>query len=153
MLQALRGFRGLPHRCELVAEAHGVRWINDSKATNVGAALAAIQGLGAERSLVVIAGGRDKGADFRALREALRRHCRLLLLIGEAAASIEAALRGSCECRQVGSLERAVDEAAREAAPGDAVLLAPACASFDQFGDYIERGERFATLVRQALRP
>jgi UDP-N-acetylmuramoylalanine--D-glutamate ligase len=101
--------------------------------------------------LIVIAGGRDKGADFRSLRPALARSCELLLLIGEAAPLMAAALGDCCECREVGTLEAAVDAAAQRAAPGNVVLLAPACASFDQFSSYNQRGERFAALVRQQV--
>ena len=117
MLEALRGFRGLPHRCEVVASAGGVDWINDSKATNVGAALAAIEGLGATRRLVLIAGGRDKAADFSQLREAVARHCDRVLLIGEAAGKLATALAGCCPIEEVGDLASAVERAAEHRAP------------------------------------
>lgn len=149
MLAALRDFRGLPHRCVTVAEAAGVRWVDDSKATNVGAALAAINGLGERGRLIVIAGGRDKGGDFAPLRPALSRACDLLLLIGEAAPRIAAAVGDACACEQVETLAAAVRAAAARATAGTTVLLAPACASFDQFRDYRDRGEQFAALVRR----
>ena len=151
MLDALRAFRGLPHRCELVLEREGVRWVDDSKATNVGAALAAIEGLGAERRLLLIAGGRDKGADFRALRPALARCCDAALLIGEAAPALAEAIGDACEVVQAETLDAAVAIAARRARAGTSVLLAPACASFDQFADYRARGEAFALAVRREV--
>ncbi|MFT7286367.1 MAG: UDP-N-acetylmuramoylalanine--D-glutamate ligase [Halieaceae bacterium] len=149
MLPVLRSFQGLPHRCELVAESAGVRWINDSKATNVGAALAAVRGLGEQRRLLLIAGGRDKGADFSELRRALATHCEHVLLIGEAAADMAEALAGACDIRVPGTLEAAVAEAAALARSGQTVLLSPACASFDQFDGYADRGRVFAELVLQ----
>lgn len=151
MLAALRAFRGLPHRCELVLEHDGVRWIDDSKATNVGAALAALAGLGAEGRLVLIAGGRDKGADFRELRNAVAAHCDQVLLIGEAAEALAAALDGCCPLECVGDLGTAVERAAALARPGHTVLLSPACASFDQFANYEARGRAFAAAVRQVV--
>lgn len=148
MLAGLRAFRGLPHRCELVLERDGVRWINDSKATNVGAALAALEGLGREGRLILVAGGRDKGADFRELRNAVRAHCDRVLLIGEAAEAMAVALGdcGSVEC--VVDLSSAVERAAQLAQPGHTVLLSPACASFDQFANYEARGRAFAAAVQ-----
>jgi UDP-N-acetylmuramoylalanine--D-glutamate ligase len=148
MLEALRTFRGLPHRCELVASADGVDWINDSKATNVGAALAAIEGLGSERRLVLIAGGRDKGADFMQLRPAVEKACDRVLLIGEAGGTMAQALEGACAIEVVGDLDAAVVRAAGLVTRGQAVLLSPACASFDQFEDFEHRGEVFRACVR-----
>jgi UDP-N-acetylmuramoylalanine--D-glutamate ligase len=152
MLGALREFSGLPHRCQLVAERDGVRWVNDSKATNVGAALAAIEGLGAASRLLLIAGGRDKGSDFRGLAQAAARHVDCALLIGETSGAIAGALAaGSCDVVECGTLAAAVAEAARRAVPGQTVLLSPACASFDQFADYRDRGDSFARLVNEVL--
>jgi UDP-N-acetylmuramoylalanine--D-glutamate ligase len=151
MVETLREFPGLPHRCQPVAEHGGVRWIDDSKATNVGAALAAIRGLGGEidgeKKLILIAGGRDKGSDFGQLTAAVRDNVRCALLIGEAAGAIAEALSGACEVQEVGTLDAAVAEAARRATAGTTVLLSPACASFDQFDDYRHRGREFARLV------
>jgi UDP-N-acetylmuramoylalanine--D-glutamate ligase len=149
VVAALREFRGLPHRCELVAEIDGVRYIDDSKGTNPGATEAAVDGLGAGRNLLLIAGGQGKGADFRSLRRAVGAHCRQVLLIGEDAPQLEAALADVTDCRRLPDLESAVAEAAAAAASGDCVLLSPACASFDMFSGFVERGERFARLVRQ----
>ncbi|EED33851.1 UDP-N-acetylmuramoylalanine--D-glutamate ligase [gamma proteobacterium NOR5-3] len=153
MLSVLRSFKGLEHRCELVLEREGVRWINDSKATNVGAALAAINGLGAEHRLILIAGGRDKGADFRSLAPAVAAHCEVVLLIGEAADGIATALGASCDTVIAETLEHAVELAAARARSGDIVLLSPACASFDQFASYTHRGERFKQLVLAQVEP
>lgn len=147
MLEALRSFSGLPHRCEVVLEHGGVRWVNDSKATNVGAALAAIEGLGADSRLLLIAGGRDKEADFRPLRAAVEAHCDSVFLIGEAAQKIADTLHGASEIHRSGSLEAAVADAHGAARSGHTVLLSPACASFDQFSSYEERGEAFRRLV------
>lgn len=151
MLDALRGFRGLPHRCERVLDSGDVSWVNDSKATNVGATLAAIEGLGVDSRLLLIAGGRDKGADFRGLRAALTRYCECVLLIGEAAPVMAEAFGDACEVVQAGSLDVAVVEAARRAKPSQTVLLSPACASFDQFADYRARGEAFVRAVREQV--
>jgi UDP-N-acetylmuramoylalanine--D-glutamate ligase len=152
MQRALREFHGLPHRCELVAEYAGVRFINDSKGTNPGATLAALAGLGGERDIVLIAGGEGKGADFSVLRPAVEAHCKGLVLIGAAAPALRQALAGVVECHGADSLEQAVELAAELAGqPGDTVLLSPACASFDMFSGFAERGERFAAAVRARL--
>lgn len=151
MLQVLRSFPGLPHRCELVGTHEQVRWVNDSKATNVGASIAALNGLGAEASLILIAGGRDKGADFRGLRSAVSASCTAVFLIGEAASDIADALGDAAKTQIVGSLDKAVKLAAAEAVAGQIVLFSPACASFDQFANYTARGDAFRTLVREEL--
>lgn len=145
MLAALRDFRGLPHRSEPVAERGGVLWVNDSKATNVGAAVAAIEGM--ERPLVLLAGGDGKGQDFTALAAALRQRGRAAVLFGRDAPRLEAALAQSCPVTVVADLPAAVAAAAGLAVPGDAVLLAPACASLDQFRDYRARGDAFRAAV------
>jgi len=145
-LSALAGFRALPHRCELVAERGGVRWVNDSKATNPSATVPALAL--ATGPLLWIAGGKDKGLDYFALAEAPLRGVRRLLLIGAAAPRIAEALAGRVEIESVGTLEAAVARAAALARPGDMVLLSPACSSFDQFRNFEHRGERFRELVR-----
>ncbi|MFM1885350.1 MAG: UDP-N-acetylmuramoyl-L-alanyl-D-glutamate synthetase [Pseudomonadota bacterium] len=150
MLEALRSYRGLPHRVECVAERNGVRYIDDSKGTNVGATLAAVAGL--EAPLRLILGGDGKGQDFSPLRAACAGKVRQALLIGRDAAAIGAALHGSCETLHCGSLEEAVRQAAAVAEPGEVVLLSPACASLDMFRDYKHRGEVFAAAAR-ALAP
>ena len=143
--RALIDFEGLPHRCRTIATLRGVRWIDDSKATNVGAAarsLAAVPG-----PLVWIAGGRHKGGELDALADAARGRVRRALLIGEAAHRFERDLADAVACEVVGDLETAVARAAAIAHAGDAVLLAPACASFDQFRSFEDRGETFTRLV------
>ena len=141
----LASFRGLPHRLELVAERGGVQWYDDSKGTNVGATIAALQGLG--RKAVLILGGEGKGQDFAPLREAVTRFGAGVLLIGKDAPLIEKALQG-LRTERCASLEAAVQRAAAIAKPGEAVLLSPACASFDMFRDYKHRGDVFAAAVR-----
>lgn len=146
MLAELREFTGLRHRAQFVAEIGGVRYIDDSKGTNVGATLAAVAGL--PGTLVLIAGGDGKGQDFTPLAAALRGRVRLAVLIGRDAAAIEAALGDACPVRRCRTLEEAVQVAAGAAEPGDIVLLSPACASLDMFRDYTHRGETFAAAVR-----
>jgi len=149
MLQTLRTFAGLPHRCQWVGERAGVSYYDDSKATNVGAALAAIGGLGADidGKLVLIAGGDGKGADFSALREPIARYCREVILLGRDAGRLVSVLQDAVALKQVQGLEEAVQRAAECALPGDAVLLSPACASLDMFMNFEERGRLFAAAV------
>jgi UDP-N-acetylmuramoylalanine--D-glutamate ligase len=144
----LQAFPGLEHALEVVRERRGVRYINDSKGTNVDAVLKALEGI--EQPIWLIAGGRDKGGDFARLRELIRQRVKGLVLIGEAAGRIEAAMGDFGRCRPAATLRDAVELAAREAQPGDVVLLSPACASFDMFVDYQDRGRQFKGLV-QAL--
>jgi UDP-N-acetylmuramoylalanine--D-glutamate ligase len=147
MLEELREFTGLRHRAQFVAEIRGVRYIDDSKGTNVGATLAAVAGL--PGTLVLIAGGDGKGQDFRPLATALRGRVRVAVLIGRDAAAIEAALGDACPVRRRATLEDAVQAASEVAEAGDTVLLSPACASLDMFRDYTHRGEVFAAAVRR----
>ncbi len=150
MLSSLRTFGGLEHRCQWVREHDGVSYYNDSKATNVGAALAAIEGLGADISgkLVLIAGGDGKGADFSGLAAPIGAHCRAVVLLGRDAELIAQVLGDSVPLIRAQSLDEAVQRCAETAQPGDAVLLSPACASFDMFKNYEERGQLFAQAVR-----
>ena len=148
--EGLTHFRGLPHRTELVAEADGVRWIDDSKGTNVDATSKSLEGYGAG-SVILILGGRDKHGDFAALVPAVRRVVRLVLTIGEAASLVERALGDVVATERTETMERAVARARKAARPGDTVLLSPACASFDQYRNFEERGEHFAALARAAL--
>lgn len=144
---ALRGFRGLPHRTERVRERRGVIWYDDSKGTNPGATAASLEGF-ADRSVHLVLGGRNKGLDPAVLRDLVARKARRLYFIGEAADEFRAALGGLAEHETSATLEAAVASAAGHAAPGEVVLLSPACASFDQFRDYRHRGEVFQQLVR-----
>jgi UDP-N-acetylmuramoylalanine--D-glutamate ligase len=150
MLDALAAFRGLAHRMAPVAEACGVLFIDDSKGTTVAATQVALEGAG--RPVVLIAGGDGKGQSFAPLRSSVDRVCRAVLLIGRDAPQIARALAGTpVRVEMVGSLDVAVDRAIDLALAGDAVLLSPACASLDQFRDYVERGQRFAELVGARL--
>jgi UDP-N-acetylmuramoylalanine--D-glutamate ligase len=142
---AVRTFQPVEHRLEFVRTLGGVDYYNDSKATNVDAAIKAIEAF--EGNLWVILGGSDKGADFTALRNPLAARARAALLIGHSAAKLARQLEGALSCHDIGTLARAVEFARREARPGDTVLLAPACASFDQFSNYGHRGRVFKELV------
>jgi UDP-N-acetylmuramoylalanine--D-glutamate ligase len=143
---SLRSFRPLPHRLELVGEFAGVQWINDSKATNVSSAAVAIDGM--ERPTVLLLGGRHKGEPYLPLVEGIRKKVKRVIAYGEAAPLIERDLAGSVEVERLGDDFAAVISAARSSArAGDAVLLSPACSSYDMFTNYEERGERFRTLA------
>jgi UDP-N-acetylmuramoylalanine--D-glutamate ligase len=143
----LRSFAGVKHRLEEVALRDGVRWVNDSKATNVASTVVALDAFPAG-TVHLILGGQAKGQDFSALRAPAERACRAVYLIGEDEPKIAASLEGlDVPVRACGELERAVNKAREAARPGDVVLLSPACASFDQFADFEARGERFRELV------
>ena len=148
---ALPSFQGLPHRGELVAEIAGVRFVDDSKATNPGAAARALDALdgfdGFDGRAIWIAGGRDKGLDFSLLAEPATRRVRVALLIGEASEALDAALPDDVAREHCATLAEAVERALALARPGDVVLLAPACASFDQFASYAARGDAFRSAV------
>jgi len=141
----VRSFAGVEHRIEFVSEIAGVRYYNDSKATNVDATLKALDSFSGR--LLVILGGKDKDSDYTLLRASLREKAVLALLIGAAAEKIAAQIEGSVRIERAGTLERAVEAAAGAARAGDTVLLAPACASFDQFQNYEQRGRVFKELV------
>ncbi len=143
----VRSFAGVEHRIEYVATVSGVEYFNDSKATNVDATLKALDAF--PGNVLVILGGKDKGCDYAILRESLRRHARMVLLIGSAADKIEAQLGRIVPTEHAITMARAVEIAAERAQPGDTVLLAPACASFDQFENYEHRGRVFKQLVRE----
>jgi UDP-N-acetylmuramoylalanine--D-glutamate ligase len=146
-VQAVTCFTGLPHRCEWVAEIGGVRFYNDSKGTNVGATVAAIAGLaGANKNIVLIAGGDGKGADFSALADSVHQHVKHLVLIGRDANRIAEACHLSA-VTFVSSMQLAVQQAAEIAEAGEVVLLSPACASFDMFAGYEDRGRQFCLAV------
>ena len=153
MAEVLRSYRGLPHRTEFVAEINGVRWYNDSKATNVGASLAALEGLHEDDDtrIVLIAGGDCKAADFSALTPALESCARAVVLIGRDAEAVAAAVPAGLDRVQAADMDEAVGRAAELALPGDRVLLSPACASFDMFSGYAQRGDRFMQAVRRLV--
>ncbi|MFZ0330217.1 MAG: UDP-N-acetylmuramoyl-L-alanine--D-glutamate ligase [Acinetobacter bohemicus] len=152
MLETLKTFKGLEHRCEFVKEVQGVRYYNDSKGTNIGATLAAIDGLGAaiepqQGKVAIILGGQGKGQDFTALRDALSKYAKLAVLIGEDRAVIEQAIAGTTTLLHAASLQEAVELCQQNTQAHDVVLLSPACASFDMFKGYSERGHQFVECV------
>ena len=149
MLYGLREYRGEPHRVESVGVVGGVEYFDDSKGTNVGATVAALAGLGPERRLVVILGGDGKGQDFAPLAAPMARHARAAVLIGRDAPHIAAALQDTgVPLLHAARMEDAVQQAAAQAQPGDAVLMSPACASLDMFRDYAHRAQVFVDAVR-----
>lgn len=143
--QVLREFPGLEHALEIVRERRGVRFINDSKGTNVDATLKALESI--DQPIWLIAGGRDKGGDFSRLAPMIRRNVKRLILIGEAAPVIAKAVEGYQAIERADTLKQAVESAASGAGRGEVVLLSPACASFDMFADYQDRGRQFKALV------
>lgn len=145
----LKTFSGLPHRCQNIRVLDDIAWINDSKGTNVGATESAITGLSSsvKGKLILIAGGQGKGGDFQALRQSILEHVRALVLIGEDAKLLDEALRDVVDIYHAASLDDAVKQAQSCAQSGDAVLLSPACASFDMFDSFNHRGEVFTALV------
>ena len=150
MCRTLREFSGLPHRMQRIATVHGVTYFNDSKGTNVGATLAALQGI--EGKVVLIAGGQAKGGDFRPWREPLSRWGRAVVLIGQDAALIESQLQGAVTIEHATDMTQAVRLAGTLAQAGDSVLLSPGCASFDMFSGYAQRGDVFVAAVRELER-
>jgi len=146
VLEALARFAGLPHRAQWVADVDRVRYVNDSKGTNVGATIAAVEGLAGP--LVLIAGGDGKQQDFTPLREAFAGKVRHVVLIGRDAPALEAALEGACATERAADMRTAVAAARAAARPGETVLLSPACASLDMYRDYAQRGDEFAAAVR-----
>jgi UDP-N-acetylmuramoylalanine--D-glutamate ligase len=145
--KGVKSFAGVEHRLEFVAEIRGVRYYNDSKATNVDATLKALDAFPGR--ILIVLGGKDKGSDYTVLQKPLREKAILALLIGAAADKIERQITGSVAIERAATLERAVEAAAMAARPGDVVVLAPACASFDQFENYEQRGRVFKELVKK----
>ncbi len=148
-IAAARQFQGLPHRMELVAKRHGVSWINDSKATNVGAAVAALEGLSS--SVILIVGGDGKGADFTALKTPIARHARAVILIGRDADRIAHVVPDGIPMCVAKDMREAVNRARSLAVNGDYVLLSPACASFDMYSSFEQRGDDFKSLVHELV--
>lgn len=152
MLTALKRFKGLKHRCEFVATKNGVEFYNDSKGTNIGSTLAAIQGLARDpQQLIVILGGEGKGQDFTELAPALKAINSQVVLIGRDAPIIEHAVAGATRITHANSMQDAVNKALQLANSGDAILLSPACASFDMFKNYEDRGEKFCAAVQELM--
>lgn len=147
--EILGRFEGLEHRLENAGEIEGVRFLNDSKCTTVEALRWALS-KSSDEKVILLAGGHDKGADFRSLRDEVRKKAKLVVLYGEAQNLLEESWRGTAPLRQVPGLPEAFKEALKAARPGDVVLLSPACASFDQFSNYQERGKLFKKLVQEA---
>ena len=147
LIEGVASLRGLPHRCEFIGEIDGVSFINDSKATNVGAAVSAISGLSVGKNIILIAGGEAKGQSFEALSKAVNGACKHVILIGEAAGEIAKSLPTEAAVAFADSLNAAVEMAAGSASTGDVVLLSPACASFDMFTNYEQRGNAYREAV------
>ena len=152
MLETLKQFKGLEHRCEFVKTVHDVRYYNDSKGTNVGATLAAIDGLGAaievkKGKVALILGGQGKGQDFTPLRSSIEKYAKVVVLIGEDASVIEHAIQGATKILHAATLKEAVELSQKETQAEDVVLLSPACASFDMFKSYNDRGQQFVACV------
>ena len=148
LIEGVKTLKGLPHRCELIAVKDGVRFVNDSKGTNVGATVAALEGLAAGQNIILIAGGESKGQAFAPLTKAISRFVRHTVLIGRDAAVIDDALEQAASRSFADSMEAAVRAATKVAKPGDTVMLSPACASLDMYRDYRERGEAFTVAVQ-----
>ncbi|EXR32560.1 MULTISPECIES: UDP-N-acetylmuramoyl-L-alanine--D-glutamate ligase [Acinetobacter calcoaceticus/baumannii complex] len=156
MLETLKHFNGLEHRCEYVKTVHDVRYYNDSKGTNVGATLAAIDGLGAaievkKGKVALILGGQGKGQDFTPLRSSIEKYAKVVVLIGEDAPVIEQAIQGATKILHAATLKEAVELCQRETQAEDVVLLSPACASFDMFKSYNDRGQQFVACVNSLV--
>jgi UDP-N-acetylmuramoylalanine--D-glutamate ligase len=149
MLETVKTFKGLSHRCQTVAKINSVLYVNDSKATNVGATLAALKGFGsaANKNLILIAGGQAKDQDFTALKQTVSDYVKLLILIGEDADKLGSVLKDCCQQIKTDSLEEAVAQTHQLAKTGDIVLLSPACASFDMYSGFEERGRCFHNAV------
>jgi UDP-N-acetylmuramoylalanine--D-glutamate ligase len=149
MTAAVDSFRGLEHAMELVADVNGVRFVNDSKATNIESALRSIESF--DRDLVPIMGGKFKGGDLRLLREPLRARAKAVVAIGESKSLFREALAGALDVHEADTFANAIARAHAIAKPNGVVLLAPACASFDMFRDYAERGRRFKEEVARLM--
>ena len=145
--KTLLSFRGFGHRLEYIGEVKGIRFYDDSKATNVGAVVKALEGL--NEPIILIAGGRDKGGDYYPLQELIQHKVKTLILIGEAREIMMKQLGGVTKTEYADSIEEAVLRAFQQGVPGDVVLLSPACSSFDMFRDYVQRGNVFQNAVRE----
>lgn len=153
MCQALKAFKGLDHRCEMVVEQNGIRWINDSKGTNVGATQAALEGIGTHLigKIVLLLGGDGKGADFSMLLAGVKNYCRAVVVMGKDANLIANALTEVVQAHFANNMQEAVNVAKTLAQPGDCVLLSPACSSLDQYKHFGHRGEVFVECVKREV--
>ena len=149
MLTTLKTFKGLPHRLALVSKADRVSWFNDSKGTNIGATVSSLRSL--DRDIILIAGGVFKGGELEALARAVTRHAKQVILLGQDSALLEQALKNFAAIEHADSMQQAVEIAQQKSKPGDKVLLSPACASFDMYANYIERGNDFEKCVNEVL--
>lgn len=147
MLRSIRVFPGLPHRLEFVRDIDGVKFINDSKGTNVGAVIKSLNSF--SEPIILIAGGKDKGSDYRPLKRYIKGKVKSVIIFGEAKDKIKEVLNGECEVNLVENLQDAVKKSFKMAVSGDVVLLSPACASFDMFRDFEDRGNQFKEIVRR----
>jgi len=147
MRDVISEFKGIKHRMELVREIRGIRFINDSKGTNVGATVKSLQSF--NEPIILIAGGKDKGSDYLPLKGLIEERVKFLILIGDAKKKIAKNLNGFKNRIEADTLENAVKEGYKRAKSGDIVLLSPACASFDMFRDYEDRGEQFEEIVNR----
>jgi UDP-N-acetylmuramoylalanine--D-glutamate ligase len=150
IIRAVDGFRGIAHRIEYAGEKNGVLFYDDSKGTNVGAVMRALESF--SQPVVLLLGGRDKEGDFQILAPLIRRRVKELVLFGEAREKINGLVGGVVKTTLAPTMKEAMEKACRSASPGDVVLLSPGCASFDEFKDYKERGNRFQEWVRQPKR-
>ena len=149
MLTTLKSFKGLPHRLALVSEIEGVSWFNDSKGTNIGATVSSLRSL--DRDIILIAGGVFKGGELEALARAVTRHAKQVILLGQDSALLQQALKNFAAIEHADSMQQAVEIAQQKSKPGDKVLLSPACASFDMYANYIERGNDFEKCVNEVV--
>ena len=154
MLAAVKNFKGLPHRLAQVAEYGGVAWFNDSKGTNIGATISSLRSLSKNdhvADIILIAGGVFKGGDLEQLQEAVSKHVKQVILLGQDASVLQEGLGSVSTINMASSMQHAVEIAQRHAVSGDQVLLSPACASFDMYSNYIERGNDFENCVQDLL--
>jgi UDP-N-acetylmuramoylalanine--D-glutamate ligase len=151
MINEITKYKGLDHRCEWLGEYDGVGYVNDSKATNIGASISAVEGFGRLKDIILMLGGEGKGADFSLLVPSLDKYVKKVLVFGRDQEHIRAALQQTVTVESYGSFEEVIDAAIREAIPGDTVLFSPACASFDMFENYEHRGIEFKRILMEKV--
>ena len=151
MVDEIKGYKGLAYRCEWLGEFNGVGYVNDSKATNIGASISAVEGFGSSGNIILILGGEGKGADFSLLAPSLEKYVKKVLVFGRDQECIQTALQQTVAVESCSSFEEVIDTAVREANPGDTVLFSPACASFDMFENYENRGFEFKRILMEKV--